>query len=214
MNALIADAHTHHATTEGIVSITPGETMQPGMLYSVGIHPWHVTEATPLLWQELQRMAAMPHTVAIGETGIDALRGGSADLQEEAFLRHISLSESMSKPLVIHSVRSHQRIIELHRTLRPSQPWIFHGFRLKPSIASMLTDEGIYLSLGAGFNPDTARVIPPDLLLAETDEATVSIAEIARAIGNARGESEMEILRTSARNLARIMRLYPTQNAK
>lgn len=214
MKSIIYDAHTHHVTPQGIISISPGQVMQPGLLYSAGIHPWHTATATPGLWQQLQHMAAMPQTVAIGETGIDALRGGPAHLQEELFRRHISLSEDSGKPLVIHCVRSHQRILELHRSLRPSQPWIIHGFRQKPSVASLLLDEGLYLSLGERFNTDTARIIPPDRLLVETDESTMSIQEIARAVGQARSESEINILETAGSNLARIIRPFPAQNAK
>src|SRR5262245_35890641 len=38
---------------------------------SVGIQPNHVAEAQPGDWDEIERLAAAPRVVALGETGLD-----------------------------------------------------------------------------------------------------------------------------------------------
>ena len=48
---------------------------------------------------------------------------------------HISISERLSKPLILHIVKAYPEIIALRKSLRPAQPWIIHGFRGKPQLA-------------------------------------------------------------------------------
>lgn len=165
----VSDAHTHILKHDAVVNRFPGEPMPPGYIYSVGIHPWHVAEATPYQWQLLETLAARPDVVAIGETGIDTLCPTPLSIQTDAFRRHATLSENLSKPLIIHDVRAHQQILDLHSHLRPTQPWVLHGFRGKPQLAEMFLRRGFYISLGPIHNANTAAIIPTDHLLHETD---------------------------------------------
>ena len=181
---LCLDIHTHHPAPQpmGVVScgITDFNPME-GQFYSVGIHPWD-TQNSPSAqdWAELERIAALPCVVAIGETGIDKIKGGFLFRQINVMRRQIDLSESLGKPLIIHDVKAHDVIVGLKRDLNPTQKWVIHGFRGKPSVAKMMTDAGIYLSFGEKFNPDTPATIPPHLMLAETDESLLSIEEIIK----------------------------------
>ena len=69
---------------------------------------------------------------AVGECGFDALKGPSHDLQEQAFVRQVQLSEQFRKPMILHVVRDFDSVIRLRRTLKPEQPWLIHGFRGGP----------------------------------------------------------------------------------
>lgn len=80
-------------------------------------------------------------------------------------------------------VRGWDELFSLRREMRPSQPWIVHGFRGKPELARRLVAEGFYLSYGERFNPASVAVTPPDRLLIETDESQLSLAEIAGRLG-------------------------------
>lgn len=167
----VSDAHTHILKHDAVVNRYPGDPMPQGYLYSVGIHPWHTADATPQQWQLLEQLASRPDVVAIGETGLDKLSSVPFATQLDAFRRHIALSERTGKPLIIHNVRANQELIALRSSLRPSRPWIIHGFRGKPQLARMFLDHGFYLSLGPTHNPDTLAIIPPDRLLHETDQS-------------------------------------------
>mgnify|MGYP000011099964 CR=1 FL=1 len=150
---LITDIHTHRpAPAPGrIVNIDPSEPfgpLLPCQTYSVGIHPWHADLAD--MFGEVERLAACPAVVAIGETGLDKRRGPSPDIQIPLFRRHIELAEAVGKPLIVHCVGAWQELLALPR---PRVMTIIHGFRGKPELARQLTAAGFFLSLGARYNP-------------------------------------------------------------
>lgn len=117
--------------------------------------------------------------MAIGESGLDRLRGASLDRQEAIFRRQVAISESVGKPMILHVVKAFPEIMRLRRELSPAQPWVIHGFRGKPQLAAELLREGFYISLGERFNRETAEIIPADRLFVETDESRLSVEEIA-----------------------------------
>lgn len=181
---LLTDAHTHHADRRGaIINIAPGAPTDPSLRYSAGIHPWLGGEATADTLRELAATVSRPEVIAIGETGLDALRGPGLKLQEALMKEHIALSERLGKPLIVHAVKSLDDILRLRRELRPRQPWIWHGFRGKPQMARQIADAGIYISAGEGFNRAAIEAIPLGHLLVETDESPLAVAEIARQGG-------------------------------
>ena len=48
--------------------------------------------------ETIRHSAALPNAAAIGETGIDTLKGGDLTRQQEALMRHISISEDTCRP--------------------------------------------------------------------------------------------------------------------
>lgn len=184
----IVDCHTHRpdAPYPSIISVQPGATLTPGLRYSIGLHPWYTDQLTPRWREELDAAVRQPQVAAIGETGLDKLRGADIDTQLEVLTEHAALSEKLKLPLILHVVKAYNEIIDLKRQLNPSQKWIIHGFRGKPELARQLLDHGFDLSLGEHFNPATAAIIPDDRLHFETDESTLPISEIASRILAAR----------------------------
>lgn len=206
------DIHTHHPAPQplAVVSVsTEGFNPLEGQLYSIGIHPW-LTEktVTPQQWEELERLASLPCVAAIGECGIDNLKGGPLFKQLLVFKRHIDLSEKLGKPLIIHDVKAHDVIVGLKRDLKPMQKWLIHGFRGKPTVAKMMTDAGIYLSFGEKFNPQTPPNVPQHMILAETDESELSIREIINALSN---NISKDMTRIIAENTANFLYYSPTR---
>ena len=189
---LCLDIHTHHEPPQplGIVSasLTDFHPLE-GQRYSIGIHPW-VTDKTVSAeeWNEFERLASLPCVVAIGECGIDKFKGGPLFKQLLVFKRQIDISERLGKPLIIHDVKSHDIIVGLKRDLNPSQNWLVHGLRAKPTVAKMLTDAGIYVSFGEKFNPQTPSSVPEDMMLAETDDSPLSIDEIIARLSSNLGK--------------------------
>lgn len=195
------DIHTHHplpSPSPQILSLTPAEyrrlsgaTPPPAVRYSVGIHPWD----TPSVNAEadlstISQALADPATVAVGECGLDLLRGAPLQRQEELFRRQIELSERAGKPLIIHLVKAWDTLMRLHRQLRPHRPWILHGYRGKPALtARLITFDNLFFSLGEHFNPGSAAIIPLDRLLLETDDSEIDIADIAARVAAAKGTS-------------------------
>lgn len=177
----ITDIHTHRTDArDAIISIGPDDDMRDGLYYSVGIHPWDTSlYADPVrradAMSRLERMARDPRVLAIGEAGMDTLRGGDLDMQQNLFESQALLAERVGKPMILHIVRAYDRLIASRRRLSPAQPWIIHGFRGGPEQARQLLAHGLHLSLGTRYNPDTLAVIPPDRLHRETDSPDTTI---------------------------------------
>lgn len=184
----ILDIHTHRPAPypEGVVSLRIiGESFDeflPGQLYSAGIHPWDVLDLdSEKVFPQLEAIVNNPQVAAIGECGVDLMRGGSLYRQLQVFRRHVELSENVGKPLIIHCVKGDDIICGLRRDLRPTRPWVIHGYRGKPGGASALLRAGCHLSFGEKFNPDTVAFTldtAPDRILAETDESPLPITQI------------------------------------
>ena len=191
--------HTHssvHPDTE-ILSLSPASLLenQEAIHASVGIHPWELTEANAdALWEDLQKAIEDKRVVAIGECGIDKLKGPSLDLQIALFKKEVLLAEVHSIPLVIHCVKAFNELILLKKEIKPLQPWIIHGFRGKLSLAKDCIRHGFYLSIGAHFQEDALKAIPSDRLFIETDEVDKSIEDIYQNIAQVRG-MELEELK-------------------
>ncbi|MDE6342826.1 MAG: TatD family hydrolase [Muribaculaceae bacterium] len=194
---MIIDCHTHHPAPDAkaVISTSPvGFRPSEGQAWSVGLHPWDLDlfcdssfRIKEEIWSELVMAAAAPGVVAIGECGIDMVRGGLLAAQMLAFRKQALLAERLRKPLVIHSVKAHDIIVGLKRDINPQMPWVIHGFRYKPSIAEMYLKEGCYLSFGEKFNTDSLLITPHDKLLAETDESALPIEEIISRLESASG---------------------------
>ncbi|MDE5868683.1 MAG: TatD family hydrolase [Muribaculaceae bacterium] len=177
----------------------------PGQLFSAAIHPWWLTDnPDEALLARIETAVADPRVAIIGETGIDIPKGGPLFRQMNTFKKMIALSEKYRKPLLIHNVKAHEIIIGVYKELKPSQPWIIHGFRNKPAIAQMFLRQGFYISFGSLFNPATVRDMPADRILAETDESPLPINEIIFALSDARGTDLTHVI---AENSARIIGL-------
>lgn len=192
------DIHTHHPAPRplAVVNTTPdGFNPLEGQFYSIGIHPWLTTDnPSEEEWKLFEKLAMHPAVVAIGECGIDKFKGGPLYRQMLVLKRHIEISEKVSKPLILHDVKAHDIIVGLRKDMNPTQNWVVHGLRTKPSVARMLTDSGIYVSFGEKFNPDTPRVVPREMILAETDESSLPIEEIIAALSQNMGENILEII--------------------
>ena len=197
---MILDIHTHKAAPQPLAVVDISFIRNPefravdGQLYSAGIHPW-----------DTHRDVTPEEFVAVGEAGVDLSgRGGMMFRQLNIFKRQIELSESLKKPIIVHCVKAEDVLCGLIRDLKPTQPWIIHGFRKKPQAARQLLNAGCYISLGQHFNPDTLHAIPQDRLLAETDESELSIQEIIRIQSNILGPDLEPVI---AANSAKVLGL-------
>ena len=140
--------------------------------YSVGVHPWWTTDKEmDKLLQGLYHWATHPQVTRIGECGLDKLQGASEVEQERIFALHIALSEQVKKPLTIHCVKAFDRLLALHKQLRPTQRWAIHGFRGKPELAQQLLTAGFDLSFGKHYHLESFKLCPPERRFQETDES-------------------------------------------
>lgn len=145
--------------------------------FSCGIHPWH-SEDSDTQMAYLNEIAPNPRIIAIGETGLDRLKGPSFEVQIPVFKRHIELSEKLGKPVIIHCVKAWEELMQIRRETKPTQPWIIHGYRGKPELTERLIKECFLFSIGDQINVDSMQLIPLDALFCETDEDEMSIRDV------------------------------------
>lgn len=208
----IIDVHTHRLSRwrSALVSVSPEEVAAaiaecPEARLSTGLHPWRSAEVGEEQLSALRHAVERPEVLAVGETGLDGVRGAPTWRQAEILRYHVELSECVGKPLIVHLVKCLDEILGLRREMRPRQPWVIHGFRGKPQQARTLLDAGCMLSFGARFNPDTVRYVPADRLLTETDESAADISEVIAAVAAARGDTSAELTQSVRRNVRRLL---------
>ena len=192
----IRDIHTHLLPQEpgtALVCVGSGPLPAPqGHWFSVGLHPWDVTGDDEKNLQSIGEMAQNPQVLAIGECGFDTLKGPAHDLQEQAFIRQVEISERVRKPMILHVVRDFDSVIRLRKQLKPTQSWLIHGFRGGPQQADQLHTHGIQVSLGLKANPQTLQQIPSDRLFLETD-GLCPIIQVIQTAAAARNQSVVTV---------------------
>lgn len=159
-------------------------------LLSAGIHPWYLSANPEKQLKIVQKIAAVPEVLFVGECGLDRLKGPELSLQLDVFQRQIVIAESVQKPVVIHCVRAYSELLHLHKTLKPQMPWIVHGFNAKPQLAEQVLTSGCFLSLGKALlksESNASKVlksIPLERLFLETDDSNSPIELIYEAAAN------------------------------
>ncbi len=197
----LIDIHTHNKEQEGIAIYNSDTSYLEDRPISMGLHPWDIGDDWKEKFIAVAEKAEESNVVAIGECGLDKARTEVPfGVQEEVFRAHIELSEKLHKPLIIHCVKAHDRVLALHKEISPSQAWAIHGFRGKPQLAMQLAKAGIYLSFGELFNAESIKAVPQEMILIESDESSKPVREIYRAIAAARGTTIEELAGTVEEN--------------
>jgi TatD DNase family protein len=154
----------------------------PRVYAAVALHPTRADALTDDARTELERLAAHPRVVAIGETGLDLYWPGRLEgcaepaVQREAFAWHIDLAKRSGKPLMIHNRDADDEVLDVLRAEGAPETVIFHCFSSGPAMARSCVDAGWLLSLSGTVSFKNARelreaatLIPVDQLLVETD---------------------------------------------
>lgn len=166
-------------------------------LISVGVHPWFVGQ-----WSEeatrtfLEKTSGQRQVVAIGECGLDRVKGPSMTKQLAIFDVHCQYASIQHKPMIIHAVRSYYDFIPFLKQYQV--PMIFHGFNGNIDILQKLLPYNTWFSFGKLlFQPSVERVfkrIDPQRIFLETDQAAhLHIADIYRKAAELMNLPEEEV---------------------
>jgi TatD DNase family protein len=187
--AFVTDAMRAAREVGVIAAITVGDSIaasqwcvaaageHPDVYAAVAVHPTEITGLDDDGYAELERLAADPRVVAIGETGLDYYwdRTEPAD-QQLHFRRHIDLAKRVGKPLMIHDRDAHADVLRILREEGAPDQVVFHAFSGDAAMARECVAAGYLLSFpgvvtfkNAPALREAAAVTPPDHLLVETD---------------------------------------------
>lgn len=213
MHIPFIDIHTHNedrdlSTFRILNRIVGTDEVNRDIVCTAGIHPWHIASDPTTQWELLQSLSDSPLVIGIGECGLDKLCPTDWDLQVDIFERQIRLANERDKPLIIHSVRAYQEIVQKLKEQKARVPIVFHGFNKKITLGEQLLAQGYYLSFGAdilyGAQDDLIQRIPMNRLFLETDTKTTAIVDIFSYFCAARKISMSALKQQMADNLERV----------
>jgi TatD DNase family protein len=197
---------------------------------SVGIHPHEARHATDAHYAELDRLVRHPRVIAWGEIGLDFHYDHSPrDVQGRVFRRQLEQARAAKTPIIIHCREAWPDCLKiLDEDWRSSGlGGIFHCFTGTLEEANSGLEMGFLVSFAGNVTypkaqnlRDTAREIPIDRLLVETDSPFLApqpyrgkrnepahVGEVARTIANVRNLAADEVARATSENFYRFFGL-------
>lgn len=146
----------------------------PQVFPAFGIHPMFADKASIDDLKLLERLA--PQGVAIGEVGLDR-RCRSPERQLELLQKQIEIAQRSGKPLLIHSVKSGNQLLQLLQQNRKRlSGGIMHGFSGSLEMARRFMELGFKIALGGTLllknavrSVQVAKELPIESLALETD---------------------------------------------
>lgn len=190
---------------------------------AVGVHPIDCPEYNDEMEAEIEKLAAHPKVLAIGEIGLDYhWMTSPKEFQQEVFRRQIEIARRVKKPIVVHTREAMQDTIELLKDY-PDVTGIIHCYPGSAESARELTDR-FYLGIGgtltfknAKKTVEVVKEIPLEKLLLETDcpyltpepnrgkrNEPVYVEYVAKKIAEIKGISYEEVVRVTTENAKKI----------
>jgi TatD DNase family protein len=204
---------------------------------AVALHPTRADALDDAARAEIERLAAHPRVVAVGETGMDLYWPGrldgcaQPDVQREAFAWHIDLAKRCGKPLMIHNRDADAAVLDVLAAEGAPGDVILHCFSSDSAMARRCVDAGWLLSLSGTVSFRNARalreavpLIPLEQLLVETDAPFLTphpyrgsanepycLPYTVRALAELVGRHPEELAQITTSNACRVYGLAPDQ---
>lgn len=195
---------------------------EPDVWASIGIHPHEADEHPDIDTAKLVKAARHLRVVGIGETGLDYYYDHSDRVQQQrSFRAHIVASRETGLPTIIHTrdAEDDTYAILAEEMGQGAFPALIHCFTASRDFADKVLELGLSISISgivtfknAKDLQETAKTIPADRLLVETDSPFLApvphrgkpcepafVADTARFLADLRGEPIEQLMeRTSA----------------
>ena len=190
---------------------------------SVGIHP-HEADAHPdVQTATLVERAGHSRVVGIGESGLDFYYDHSdRDRQRSSFRAHIAAARETGLPIIVHTrdAEDDTHAILSEEMGKGAFTGVIHCFTASQDFADKALELGLFVSISgivtfknAKALQDSARTIPADRLLIETDSPFLApvphrgrpcepafVADTARFLADLRGEPLEELAERTGAN--------------
>lgn len=152
----------------------------PELFFAVGLHPLDVEQWTPDSAAEIIALAQSdPKVVAIGETGLDFFKADNFAEQAAVLEAHLHIARQLNLPVIIHCRDAASAMVEQFRRFWKTQgpvAGVMHCWGGTPTETQWFLDLGFYISFSGTVTfpkatqiQDSARMVPSDRLLVETD---------------------------------------------
>ncbi|KFZ42820.1 TatD family deoxyribonuclease [Anoxybacillus flavithermus] len=198
----------------------------PFIYAAVGWHPVDAIHMTDEDLSMIERLAAHPKVVALGEMGLDYYWDQSPrEVQKEVFRKQIRLAKKVKLPIIIHNRDATADIVDiLHEENAGEVGGVMHCFSGSIEVARQCMDMNFYISFGGPVTfknakkpKEVAKEIPLDRLLIETDCPYLTphpfrgkrnepsyVKYVAEAIAELKGLSFEEVAQKTSDNAKRL----------
>lgn len=206
------DFHTHSIRRKDDINVVEIVSLHLGQekdhqLFTVGKHPWWTNSTlTSDEQQQLIKLLSSEKCLAMGEMGLDKLKGEPMNIQVEILKDLLNVAVEVKKPVIIHCVRAFDNLIKLKRQYSQIQKWCVHGFSRHAELAKQLIHEGFYISLMPVKQItqkyiDLVESLPAEKFFLETDSMpNTQIETIYLQVAEIRGISVSELQKQLANN--------------
>ena len=182
--SLFIDLHTHSATHSDradILEVISSPHPLNGNSYSLERHPWNVDRVADEAEQiKIKSILQDPNCLALGEVGLDKLKGVSFEEQQEILRSILVVAAHEKRPVILHCVKAFDEIIQFKKEFESIPNWAIHGFNKHPQLAEQLIGHGFYLSINPQKSTHAKELldtIPMDRLFLETDNSSFFIED-------------------------------------
>lgn len=193
---------------------------------AVGIHPETAGQQPADYLAQLERMAADPRVVAVGEIGLDYhYEGYDRDVQIRLFREQLDLAKQLDLPVIIHARDCTEDYVNILREMRPRG--VVHCFSGSAETAREVLKLGMYIGFTGVLTFKNAKKalkalaeVPEDKLVLETDCPYMApvpfrgkrcdsrmISYTAEAAALVRGTDTQTILEQTCRNGERLFNI-------
>jgi TatD DNase family protein len=207
------------------------EALWPSVRFAVGIHPHiamnYAADPTDAARVVRAQLADTPSARALGEIGLDYHYDFSPrEVQLQVFRAQIELAAELRLPVVIHTREADDDTLAILREAGPSLRGVLHCFTGSAALAQAGLALGFYISLAgiitfpkAGDLRETARQVPLDRLLVETDSPFLApvphrgkrnepayVGQVVDALADLHGIAPLEVANVTSANFHTLFR--------
>jgi TatD DNase family protein len=212
-----AETAAAHPSVHAAVALHPNEA--PRLTEQGG------SDALDTALAEIEKLAALPQVLAVGESGLDYFRTGEAGVadQQRSFREHVAMAKRLDKALVIHDREAHDDVLRILREEGAPERTVFHCYSGDAEMARICAEHGWFMSFAGNVTfknaqqlRDALAVAPPELVLVETDapfltpapyrgrpNAPYLVPVTLRAMAEVTGHAEDALAERVAANTAR-----------
>jgi TatD DNase family protein len=200
---------------------------EPDVWATVGVHPHEADQHPHVDAAALIDRARHPRVVGLGETGLDYHYDHSDRArQQDSFRAHIVAARATGLPIVVHTRDAEEDTLAILGDEMGQGPFggVIHCFTASRAFADQALALGLYISIAgivtfknARDLQDTARDLPADRLLVETDAPFLApvphrgkpgepafVADTLEFLANLRGEKPAVLAEQTAANFHRL----------
>lgn len=121
-----------------------------GVYYALGMHPLFLNPQSERHVAELRLLLERRDgsCVAVGECGLDAMIDVDMSQQERLFVQQVDLASQYQLPLILHSRKTHNRLLQIIKQKQFKYGGVLHGFSGSYQQAMQFVECGFYIGVG------------------------------------------------------------------